>query len=58
MHALTVSATVGSSAVDREATRDEADDLRARSSHEVDVEFLDFAEFELVLSQFQAPARA
>lgn len=41
-----------------EATRDEADYLRARSSHEVDVEFLDFAEFELVLSQFQAPARA
>jgi hypothetical protein len=41
-----------------EATRDEADDLRGRSSHEVDVAFLDFAEFELVLSQFQALARA
>jgi hypothetical protein len=38
-----------------EQTRDEADYLRARSTQEVDVEFLDVAEFELAIAHLDVP---
>lgn len=38
-----------------ESTRDEADYLRARTTQEVDVEFLDVAEFELAMAHLRVP---
>jgi hypothetical protein len=38
-----------------EASRDQADYLRGRSTQEVDVEFLDVGEFELVLAHLHVP---